>query len=72
MDWLQPHAVGGAGNILDPAHQGESVILGLDRIGAGHLHVNRRRAAEIQDLADDIGRGKEKHCLVEIARQHFA
>ena len=42
-------------------------------VGAAHLHVDRRRRAEIQDLADDVGRqegeGEARETLGQLPAQ---
>ena len=48
------------GTCFDPCHQPVRELRGCRDIAPDHLDVDRRRQAEIQDLADDIGRQKEK------------
>ena len=51
--------IGDAGNPADPAQQLVGIGEIRGQVGAADLQVDRRRRAEIQDLADDVG-GQER------------
>ena len=64
--------IGDAGNAADPAQQLVGVgEIGL-QIGAADLQVDRRRRAEIQDLADDVGRQEREAHAGKQPRQLLA
>ena len=64
--------VGDAGNAADLAEQLVGIgEVGLE-IGAADLHVDRRRRAEVQDLADDVGRQEREAHAGEQPRQLLA
>ena len=56
VECLLDAQVGDAGNMLDPAHQCVGVGAILLALEADHLDVDRCRQAEVEDLADDVGR----------------
>ena len=64
--------IGNAGNVADAAQQ----LVGIGEIrvhiGAANLQVDRRRRAEIQDLADDVGRQEREGHAGKQPRQLLA
>ena len=61
-----------AGNVAQSAQQVLRVGEILVEIGSANLHFDRRRRAEIQDLADDVGRQERKRRAREARRQFLA
>ena len=61
-----------AGNVPQPAQQILRVGEVLLELRAADLHLDRRRRAEIQDLADDVGRQEREGHAGEARRQYFA
>ena len=54
--------IGDAGNPADPAQQLVGIGEVRGEVGAADLQVDRRRRAEIEDLADDVGgQERERH-----------
>ena len=64
--------VGDARHMADAAQQQVGVVEIGGEIGAAHLQVDRRGRAEIQDLADDVGRQERKNDAGKPLRQFFA
>ena len=64
--------IGNAGNPADPAQQLVGVGEIRFQIGAADLQVDRRRRAEIQDLADDVGRQEREAHAGKLPRQLLA
>ena len=64
--------VGDAGDPANPVQQLVGIGEVLGHVGAANLQIDRRRRAEIQDLADDVGR-QERECHAgKHPRQLFA
>ena len=61
-----------AGNVAQPAQQQLRISDSRSQIGAANLQVDRRRRAEIQDLADDVGRQKRERRAGKALRQFLA
>ncbi len=64
--------IGDAGNPANPAQQLVGIGEIRGQIGAADLQVDRRRRAEIQDLADDVGRQEREGHARKGARQLLA
>ena len=64
--------IGEARNVAQPAQQLLRIGEVRRQIGAADLQVDRRRRAEIQDLADDVGRQERERHAGEARRQFLA